>query len=105
MHLLPEVCTYTDFRDNLTAHLARLKKAKRATLVTRNGRAAAVVLSPEDYERLVYGTTLREGRAKVARGLAQARAGKTRSIQHTVEHLEKSLSMNLRPEKKRKRAA
>lgn len=104
-HALPDVCTYTEFRDNMTAHLARLKKAKRPTLVTRNGRKAAVILSPEAYERLVFGMTLEESRAKLARSIEQARRGETIPADVAFRKIRESLGLGTKPARKRKRAA
>lgn len=94
-HALPDVCTYTEFRDNMTAHLVRLKKAKRPTLVTRNGRKAAVILSPEAYERLAFGMTIEESRAKIARSIEQMRRGEGIPIDEVVRRLEKRLGRKL----------
>jgi prevent-host-death family protein len=90
-HALPDVCTYTDFRDNLTAHLSRLKKARRPTLVTRNGRKAAVVLSPDDYERLVFGMTLEESRARIAQSIEDARQGRTYPVREAFREVRANL--------------
>lgn len=53
MYSLPETCSVTDFRDNIAAHLRKLKTAKRPKLLTHNGKAAAVVMSPEEFETCV----------------------------------------------------
>jgi PHD/YefM family antitoxin component YafN of YafNO toxin-antitoxin module len=88
---LPDVCTYTDFRDNMTAHFERLKKAKRPTLVTRNGRKAAVVLSPEAYERLAFGMTIEESRARIAKSIEDARQGRTRPAREVFDEIRAKL--------------
>lgn len=45
----PQTTDYAEFRENLAAHLRRMRRAKGPTLVTRNGKAEAVVLSPADF--------------------------------------------------------
>lgn len=53
MDRLPDVYALTDFRQNTAQHISRLKKAQRPTVLTQNGRTAAVVLSAALYDRLV----------------------------------------------------
>jgi len=50
---LPETTTYSEFRENLSSHFKRLKKSDKPTLITQNGKTAAVVMSPSAYERLM----------------------------------------------------
>lgn len=50
MHRLPEVCSVTEFRDNISEKIRKLRKSGRVTLLTHNGKAAAVVMSPEEFE-------------------------------------------------------
>ena len=52
MFIVPDTFSVTDFRENTSGHIRRLKKSKKPTLLTQNGRAAAVVLSPDAYEQL-----------------------------------------------------
>lgn len=42
------------FRQNSKALLQKIKKSHESLLLTQNGHSAAVVLAPEDYERLQY---------------------------------------------------
>ena len=50
---LPDVYPLTDFRQHTADHLKRLKKSDRPTLLTQNGKTAAVVLSEALYEQLL----------------------------------------------------
>ncbi|MEK6606705.1 MAG: type II toxin-antitoxin system Phd/YefM family antitoxin [Myxococcota bacterium] len=76
MRLSHDVLSLTDFRDHLTARIDQVQKEGRPLVVTRNGRAAAVVLSAEAYDRLRYESYVR---AKAAAGLADLAAGRTAS--------------------------
>jgi prevent-host-death family protein len=49
---LPNTTSLTDFRERTAAHVKRLQRADRPTMLTRNGRACAVVMSPAMYESL-----------------------------------------------------
>jgi PHD/YefM family antitoxin component YafN of YafNO toxin-antitoxin module len=58
-----DINSVTDFRGKVRKHLARLKTTGRAEILTVNGRAAGVVMSPATYQRLVdyaeYGRSIR----------------------------------------------
>jgi prevent-host-death family protein len=47
----PQAVPITDLRRNAAAVLSRVRKRKKPLIITQNGRAAAVMLSPEAYER------------------------------------------------------
>ena len=67
-----DVLSLTDFRDHLTARLSEVERDGGPLVITRNGRAAAVVMSPEVYDRLRYRAFVR---AKLAAGLADLAQG------------------------------
>ena len=45
-----ETTSYDTFRDDFAGQFKRMSKAKRPTFVLRGGKAAAVVLSPKEFE-------------------------------------------------------
>jgi len=47
------ICSVTDFRQNTNAHLSRLETSGEAEVLTINGEAKAVLLSPRAYDQLV----------------------------------------------------
>ena len=53
----------TDFRANIREHLTRLKTSGRAEVLTVNGQAEGVVMSPEAFQQLIddaeYGRSIR----------------------------------------------
>lgn len=59
------VLSLTEFRAQLTERLDALGRGSACLVITRKGRAAAVVLSPEEFDRLQYGAFVR---AKLAKG-------------------------------------
>lgn len=82
MYQLPDTCSVTEFRDNIADHLRRLRKADRPRMITQNGKAAAVVLSPEQFEDYAaareFVETVRaveESRAELAAGGGSGWAG------------------------------
>jgi PHD/YefM family antitoxin component YafN of YafNO toxin-antitoxin module len=75
MYQLPDTCSVTDFRDNIADHLRDLRRSSRPRMITQNGKAAAVVLSPEQFEGYAaareFMETVRaveESRRELARG-------------------------------------
>jgi len=74
MHHTQDTYSLTDFKQNAQEHLHRLRRTGRPEVLTVNGKAEAVVMTPETYDRLMD-MALAYARAKVAVGLQQARAG------------------------------
>ena len=74
MHQSRDVYSLTDFKQNAKEHLDRLRQTGRPEVLTVNGKAEAVVMTPETYDELVQ-MALGEVREKIAAGLKQARAG------------------------------
>lgn len=74
MHRAQDTYSLTDFKQNAQEHLVRLRETGRPEVLTVNGKAEAVVMTPETYDRLLQ-MALADVRAKVAVGLDQARSG------------------------------
>ena len=51
MRKVPEVIPITDLRQDAAEVLKRLREGKEPVVITQRGRAAAVLLSIEEYER------------------------------------------------------
>ena len=51
MPKLPQIVPITDLRQDAAAVLDRVKNSAEPVVITQRGRAAAVLLSPEMYER------------------------------------------------------
>jgi prevent-host-death family protein len=51
MAKLPQIVPITDLRQDAAAVLDRVKDSAQPVVITQRGRAAAVLLSPEMYER------------------------------------------------------
>lgn len=75
---LPETTTYSEFRQNLSSHFKRLKRSAKPTLITQNGKTAAVVMGLETYEQLVSDAEEARSIARLQNSRRQARDGKTR---------------------------
>lgn len=51
MARVPEIVPITDLRQDSSAVLKRLRSSREPVIITQRGRAAAVLLSVEEYER------------------------------------------------------
>ena len=51
MPKIPDIVPVTDLRQDAAAVLARLRKSGQPVVITQRGRAAAVMVSAESYER------------------------------------------------------
>lgn len=74
MHHTQDTYSLTDFKQNAQQHLERLRATGRPEVLTVNGKAEAVVMTPEAYDRLLE-IALGDVKARIAVGLQQARAG------------------------------
>lgn len=68
------VVPLSDFRQKTRKYLHRLQDSGEMMILTQNGQSAAVVMSPESYQRLEYE---RDFFRAIAAGERDAAAGKT----------------------------
>ena len=73
MAKVPNIIPVTDLRQDAAAALKRLRSSKQPVVITQRGRAAAVLLSMEEYER---GENERHLLRLIARGEQEIAAGK-----------------------------
>ena len=73
MAKVPNIIPVTDLRQDAAAALKRLRTSKQPVVITQRGRAAAVLLSMEEYER---GEHERQLLHLLARGEQEIAAGK-----------------------------
>jgi prevent-host-death family protein len=73
MAKLPDIIPITDLRKDAAAALKRVKSSKQPVVITQRGRAAAILLTMEAYERSEHE---RELLHLIARGEQEIAAGK-----------------------------
>lgn len=75
MGKIPMIIPVTDLRQDAAAALEKAREAGEPIVITQRGRAAAVMLSVEAYERMVREReifqTIMRGEAEIARGEGQ----------------------------------
>ncbi len=71
--LSEDIIPVSEFKKNTASYLKEIRSKGRAIVLTQNGHSAAVVLSPEAFERLDYN---RELLAAIAKGEKEIDSGK-----------------------------
>ncbi len=73
LQVAEDIVPIGELKAHLSERLRHVREGGRPLIVTQNGKAAAVVLSPEEFDRLTYQARFVEA---VREGLEQAGAGK-----------------------------
>lgn len=81
MTRIPEVVPITDLRQDAAAVLRRVRGRKEPLIITQRGRAAAVMISLETYER---GEHERQVLLALARGEQEIAAGKGHDLDRVL---------------------
>ena len=81
MAKIPEVIPVTDLRQDAAAVLRRVRGRKQPLIITQRGRAAAVMLSVDAYER---GEQERQILLLLARGEQEIAAGKGHDLESVL---------------------
>jgi len=77
------------FKTNLSKYVNRIKESDETLIITQNGEAAAVVISPQEYDRLVYKSQFVES---VKRGLKDAEEDRVISTEALLQKLKERRS-------------
>jgi prevent-host-death family protein len=73
-----------EFKGRAARWMQRAAESRQPVVITQNGRPAAVLLSPAEYDRILERQRFLES---VAAGLADAEAGRTLSTEQLREQL------------------
>jgi prevent-host-death family protein len=80
MSRMPDIVPISDLRQGAAALLNRVKESREPVVVTQRGRAAAVLLSVDEYER-------RERDAEILRLLVQGEKEIAAGVGHDLDEL------------------
>ncbi len=80
-----DIVPVAEFKLQISKYLNSLKTNRRPMVITQNGKPAGVVLSPEDYDELIYQKSFIES---VYRGLTDVEKGNV----YTTEQLKAELN-------------
>ncbi len=81
----------TDFRQNANETLDRLDSTGEAEIITVNGHARAVLLSPARYDELVREALLAHDVASIRESVKDIEAGRVVSVDEVSAHLRRGL--------------
>ena len=73
LHISEDILPLAKFKTQASEVLRRLHTAQRPIVITQNGKPTAVMITPEEFDRLTEQTRFHEA---VEEGLADAEAGR-----------------------------
>lgn len=86
INIANDIVPVAEFKVQISKYLNNLKSTGRPMVITQNGKPAGVLLSPDDFDELVYKKSLIES---IQRGLADAEKGNTYSTDDLRAELER----------------
>jgi prevent-host-death family protein len=86
---VPEIIPVTDLRQDAAAILKRIRGSEQPLIITQRGRAAAVMLSIEDYEKTQHDLELLR---LLARGEKEIQAGEGHDLQSVLDEADALLA-------------
>lgn len=89
MGKVPAIVPISDLRGDAASVLDRVRKSREPVVITQRGRAAAVMVSVEEYERATHE---RELLRLLAQGDKEAKAGKGHELEDVLEEADRILA-------------
>jgi PHD/YefM family antitoxin component YafN of YafNO toxin-antitoxin module len=86
---LKDIHSLSDFQRNTKAHVARLKKTRKPSVLTVNGRAELVVLTAQAFQDLTARIEAAEAVEGIKMGLSDAEAGRLKPVKEAVDRIRK----------------
>ena len=80
-----DIVPIAEFKTTLSKWFKNLQGSGHPVIITQNGKPAGVLLSPDDYDELVYRKAFLDS---VGRGISDADSGRT----HTTKELRSALA-------------
>jgi antitoxin YefM len=73
-----DIVPIAEFKTSISKWFKGLRNAGRPLIITQNGKPAGVLLSPADYDELVYKKSFLDS---VGKGISDAESGRTHSTE------------------------
>ena len=89
------VRSLSDFRQNATVHLARLAESGGAEVLTVNGAAKGVVMSPETFDQLAEKAALADSLSMLDQSMEDVKAGRGKELRDAVRDIARELGLKL----------
>jgi len=90
-----DIRSLSDFRQHATAHLEQLAKSGRIEVLTVNGQAKGVVMSPATFDRLAQAAALSESLTMLDRSMKDVKAGRGKDFREAIKGIAKELGLKL----------
>jgi prevent-host-death family protein len=84
INVAEDIIPIGEFKTHAAQVLRQMHKTRRPLIITQNGRAAAVVLTPDEFEDLGYREFVK---AKIQAGIDSAKTGPSLSSDELRQHL------------------
>ena len=84
LRVAEDIIPIAEFKTHASAYFRRLHRTRRPMVITQNGKPAAVVLSPEEFDELGYREYVK---AKVQAGIESAEREGTHSLDDALEQV------------------
>jgi antitoxin YefM len=85
IQLSTDLITVAEFKDHAGAYLDQVQSSGQPIVITKNGKAAGVIVSPAEYDRIQHRQSFMES---VARGIADGDAGRVKSSEAAKREIE-----------------
>ena len=79
------------FKTRISQWLRNIQNTGQPLIITQNGKPAGVLLSPKEYDELIY---RKEFLDSIYRGLTDAEAGKTYSTEEVLAQINKATTVD-----------
>ena len=89
MSAIPEIIPISELRQDTAGVIKKMSATQEPVFITQRGRATAVLLSAESYERTQYELGLLRA---IAKGEAEAAAGKGADLESVFDEIDKELA-------------
>jgi antitoxin YefM len=86
INIANDIIPVAKFKVQVSKYLKNIKSTGRPMVITQNGKPAGVLLSPDDYDELVYQKSMIES---INRGLSDVNSGNIFTTQELKAELEK----------------
>jgi antitoxin YefM len=86
LNISNDIVPVGEFKTSISKWLKNVKSTGQPLVITQNGKPAGVLLSPEEYDELIYSKIFLES---VSRGLDDMEKGRTYSTKEMNEEIQK----------------
>lgn len=90
-----DICSTSDFRKDIKAHLDRLSLNGGAEVLTVNGEAKGVVMAPATFDKLARKAAWQDHLDAVDRGMREALAGTGKPARGALKDMKARLKLEL----------